>query len=99
MILKYNYNRYIIAPEPFKRLSLNKTPVFNLRNKKTKRECKENHRKKYFKTKIFVSTKLPDPIHETVFPKLAFIAIRCFRPNGNPVNKPPFNKSSCTFLI
>ena len=31
--------------------------------------------KYYFLAKIFVSIKLPDPIHETGFPKLSFITI------------------------
>ena len=80
---------------------------FLLKNLKKKKET--DRRKKYVKNTnllnhfhidmIFVSTKLPDPIHETVFPILGFIAILCFRPNEGPVNKPPFNKSSCTFLI
>ena len=44
----------------------------NLRNQKTKREFLRNHMK-------IISTKLPNPIHQTGFPILGFITIRCLK--------------------
>ena len=52
-------------------------------------ENMEKLNKKYFITKILISTKLPNPIHETRVLKLVFITIPCLKFWALSVVDPP----------
>ena len=56
-----------------------------LTKKSGKKRILSNQMKYYFLAKIFVSIKLPDPIHETGFPKLSFITLLCLKFGGLPL--------------